>query len=131
MAKIYKDFDQFLAEREDKTMIITVFGRQCEVPIELPWLYMMKIERFVKSKIPISGEENMALLSQMFKPDDYKYIVEHPEFRASNIWDLIAFAWLNVGDEEKRPEGPVFRTEDDVKIEKTRANSPKKRKSAR
>lgn len=124
MAKKHLDFDQFLAEREEKTMVVTIFGRDCEVPVELPWAYVLKVQGMLKGQLPISGEENMALLQQMFKPDDFKFIVENPKFKASHIWELIAFTWMRAEDE--KPNEPVFKTEDDVKVEQTQANSAKK-----
>lgn len=125
MAKKHLDFDQFLAEREDRTMIVRVFGRDCEVPVELPWAYVLKVQGMLKGQISISGEENMKLLAQMFAPEDFQYITEHPEFRASYVWELIAYTWMR-GDEDKKPKGPVFKTEDDVKIEQTQAGAAKK-----
>ena len=40
-----KDFDRFMAEREDGRMRLRILGRDCEVPRELPWHYMLKVER--------------------------------------------------------------------------------------
>lgn len=126
MAKKVKDFDQFLAEREDRTMVVRVFERDCEVPVELPWLYMLKIEGMIKKKISISGQDNMGLLSQMFAQEDFQFITTHPEFRASNVWELIAYTWLNIGNKDEQSAEPVFKTEDDVKVEDTKAGAPKK-----
>mgnify|MGYP007005895812 FL=1 len=120
------DFDRFLSERENATMTIRVFGRDCIVPAELPFDYMLKIERMVRDKVAITGEENFMLLRQMFSSDDFEYIVHHPEFRASYVWELIAFAWLRAEKEEQKPSEPVFKTEDEVKIEETKARSAKK-----
>lgn len=126
MARKTLDFDRFLSERENVTMTIRVFGRDCIVPAELPFDYMLKIERMVRDKVAITGEENFMLLRQMFSSDDFEYIVHHPEFRASYVWELIAFAWLRAEKEEQKPSEPVFKTEDDVKIEETKARSAKK-----
>ena len=93
---------------------------------ELPFDYMLKIERMVRDKVAITGEENFMLLRQMFSSDDFEYIVHHPEFRASYVWELIAFAWLRAEKEEQKPSEPVFKTEDEVKIEETKARSAKK-----
>ena len=125
MAKKHVDFDQFLAEREDRTMTVRVFGRECEVPVELPWAYVLKIQGMIRGQLQISGEENMNLLRQMFSAEDFAYITGHPEFRISYVWDLIAYTWLSAED-EKKPAEPVFRTEDDVKIEQTQAGAEKK-----
>lgn len=130
MARKTLDFDHFIAERENAKMTIRIFGRDCVVPAELPFDYMLKVERMIREKIPITGEENFALLKQLFSAEDLEFIVHHPEFRASYIWELIAFAWLRV-EEEKKPSEPVFKTEDDVKVEETRARSAKKQRSAR
>ena len=126
MARKTLDFDRFLSERENATMTIRVFGRDCTVPAELPFDYMLKIERMVRDKVAITGEENFMLLRQMFSSDDFEYIVHHPEFRASYVWELIAFAWLRAEIEEQKPSEPVFKTEDEVKIEETKARSAKK-----
>ncbi|MGN0773487.1 MAG: hypothetical protein ACI4MP_06810 [Candidatus Ventricola sp.] len=125
MAKRHVDFDQFLAEREDRTMTVRVFGRECEVPVELPWAYVLKIQGMLRGQLQISGEENMKLLQQMFSEDDFAFITGHPEFRISYVWDLIAYTWLSAA-EEKKSDGPVFRTEDDLKVEQTQASSEKK-----
>ena len=55
----------------------------------------------------------------------------HPEFRASYVRELIARTWLRADAQDSAEPGPVFRTEDDVKIEKTRENAGKKGRSAR
>lgn len=120
------DFDRFLAEKEQDTKTITIFGRECEVPAELPWYYVMKVERMIRYKKPITGQENINLLRQMFKPDDFQFITHHAKFRASNVWELISFAWLTATKDEAKPSEPVFRTEDEVKIEETRAKNGSK-----
>lgn len=120
-----KDFDRFIAEREGAKMQIRIFGRECSIPAELPWHYMMKIERMLKTGQPISGEENAALVKQLLQPDDYEFVTNHPEFRVSYFWRLIAFAYLQP-DEPEKPAGPVFKTEDDVRVEKTQAGAAKK-----
>ncbi len=125
MAKRHVDFDRFLAEREDRTMTVRVFGRDCEVPVELPWVYVLKIQEMLSGKIQISGEENMKLLQQMFSRDDFEFIVSHPEFRYSYVWELIAYTWLRA-DAPEKPSEPVFRTEDDIKVEQTQAGAKKK-----
>lgn len=132
MAKI-KDFDRFISEREDKRITVRIFGRECNVPRELPWYYMMKVENLIRSggKDGISGQENLALLRQMFDPDDFEYITNHPEFRGSYVWELIAYTWLRDDGADDKPEGPVFKTEDDLKVEQTQAGASKKRRSAR
>ena len=133
MPKQILDFDAFLAESEDKTKIIRIFGRDCEVPVELPFTYVLKIEAMLKGKGKrITGEENIALLKRMFRPQDISYIMNHPKFHASDVWNLIAFAWLQGNaDAPEEPQDPVFHTEDDLKAEQTRAKTPKKRRSAR
>ena len=113
-----KDFDRFLREREGGGMRLKVLGREIEAPSELPWWYVLKVERLLKAGTPISGEENAALLRQLLKEEDYDYIVHHPEFRASWFWEIIAFGWLRGG--EARDGAPEFRTEDELKVEQTR-----------
>lgn len=117
MKNTLKDFDRFIAEREGTRMTVRILGRDVTVPAELPWHYVMKVERMLKGGDRISGEENAALLRQMFSPEDYEYITTHPEFRASWFWDLIAFTWLRADDEETRPQ---FKSEDDVKTEQSK-----------
>lgn len=126
------DFDRFLAEREQQKRIVRIFGRDCPVPSELPWTYVLKVDAMLHGGPRVSGTDNLELLRRMFSPEDYAFIVGHPEFRASYVWELIARTWLRAGDDEGRPKaGPVFRTEDEVKIEQTRADAPKKERSAR
>ena len=120
-----KDFDRFIAEREDKKITVRIFGRDIQVPAELPWHYVMKVERMFREKTPISGEDNANLIRQMLSPDDYKFVTEHPDFRASYFWELIAFTWLR-NEEAEKPKTPVFKTEDEVKVEETQKNSSKK-----
>lgn len=120
-----KDFDRFIAEREDKKITVRIFGRDIHVPAELPWHYVMKVERMFREKSPISGEDNANLIRQMLSPDDYKFVTEHPDFRASYFWELIAFTWLR-NEEAEKPKTPVFKTEDEVKVEETQKNSSKK-----
>ncbi len=123
-----KDFDRFISEREDKKMTVRVFGRECKVPSELPWHYVMKVEALLHKGVTIPGEENFKLLKQMFSDEDYKYITEHPDFRPSYVWELIAFTWLRQNEDEK-PAQKVheFRTEDDMRIDKTRGGSGEKK----
>lgn len=125
-----KDFDRFMAEREGGTMAVRILGRECRVPRELPWTYMLKVERMLRTGEPVSGEENIALLRRMLSPEDFEYITAHPDFRASWFWEIIAFAWLRA-DGGGTDEGPSFQNEDDVRVERTRAASPKKPPSAR
>lgn len=120
-----KDFDRFIAEREDKKITVRIFGRNIQVPAELPWHYVMKVERMFREKSPISGEDNANLIRQMLSPDDYKFVTEHPDFRASYFWELIAFTWLR-NEKAEKPKTPVFKTEDEVKVEETQKNSSKK-----
>lgn len=124
-AKGVKDFDKFIAEREGAKIQVRIFGRECSVPSELPWYFMMKVERMFRTGESISGEENIALVKQMLSPEDFEYVTTHPEFRASYFWQLIAFVYLH-REEPEKPVGPVFKTEDDVKIEKTQAGASKK-----
>lgn len=126
-----KDFDRFIAEREDKKITVRIFGRECKVPSELPWHYMLKVEGMLNKKLRISGEDNMNLLKQMFAPDDFEFIINNPDFRASYVWELIAYTWLRDDEADKKDKEPVFRTEDDVKVEKTQAGASKKGRSAR
>ena len=124
-----KDFDRFMAEREDGRMRVRILGRDCEVPRELPWQYMLKVERMLRTGEPVRGEDNIALVRQVLSKDDYEYVTRHPDFRASWFWELIAFAWLR-GDGEDAPRG-TFKSEDDLRVERTRASRSKKRRSAR
>jgi len=124
-----KDFDRFMAEREDGRMRLRILGRDCEVPRELPWHYMLKVERMLRTGEPVSGEDNIALVRQVLSPEDFEYVTGHPAFRASWFWELIAFAWLR-GDAPAQA-GPAFRTEDDLRVERTRAGRSKKQRSAR
>ena len=112
-----KDFDRFMAEREDARMAVKVLGREISVPRELPWYYMLKVDRLVRSGEPISGEDNERLLRQVLSKEDYDYLTGHPSFRASWFWEIIAFGWLRDGDEARAE--PVFRTEDDMKVRET------------
>ena len=113
-----KDFDRFMAEREDARMAVKVLGREISVPRELPWYYMLKVDRLVRSGEPISGEDNERLLRQVLSKEDYDYLTGHPSFRASWFWEIIAFGWLRGG--EARDGAPEFRTEDELKVEQTR-----------
>ena len=60
-----KDFDRFMAEREDGRMAVKVLGREISVPRELPWYYMLKVERMLRTGEPIPGEDNIAMLKQV------------------------------------------------------------------
>ena len=112
-----KDFDRFMAEREDARMAVKVLGREISVPRELPWYYMLKVDRLVRSGEPISGEDNERLLRQVLSKEDYDYLTGHPSFRASWFWEIIAFTWLR--SDEKKP-GDGFTTEDDERVRQTR-----------
>ena len=112
-----KDFDRFMAEREDARMAVKVLGREISVPRELPWYYMLKVDRLVRSGEPISGEDNERLLRQVLSKEDYEYLTGHPSFRASWFWEIIAFTWLR--SDEKKP-GDSFTTEDDERVRRTR-----------
>ena len=112
-----KDFDRFMAESEDARMAVKVLGREISVPRELPWYYMLKVDRLVRSGEPISGEDNERLLRQVLSKEDYDYLTGHPSFRASWFWEIIAFTWLR--SDEKKP-GDGFTTEDDERVRRTR-----------
>ena len=112
-----KDFDRFMAEREDARMAVKVLGREISVPRELPWYYMLKVDRLVRSGGPISGEDNEKLLRQVLSKEDFDYLTGHPSFRASWFWEIIAFTWLR--SDEKKP-GDGFTTEDDERVRRTR-----------
>ena len=124
------DFDRFLAEREQRMTTVHIFGRDCKVPAELPWHYVLKVDAMLHGGPAVPGTDNLAILKQMFAPEDYDFITNHPDFRASYVWELIARTWLRAEDEEEN-RGPVFRTEDDVKVEKTQSGASKKGRSAR
>ena len=125
-----KDFDRFMAERAGEKMTVRILGRDCRVPRELPWHYMLRVERMLKTGEPIPGEENMAMLRRMLSGEDYAYVTSHPDFKASWFWEIIAFAWLRPdGDAGARRDG--FRCEDDVRVARTREDCPKKTRSAR
>ena len=124
-----KDFDRFMAEREDEKMKVRILGRDVELPAELPWEYVMKVERMLRTGEPISGRENIDLMRRMLDPEDYEYITRHPDFRASWFWEIIAFAWLR--SEGASDDAPRFRCEDDVKAEETQVDVSKKARSAR
>ena len=124
-----RDFDRFLAEREQPRMTVRILGRDCEVPRELPWVYMLKVERMLRTGEPIPGEDNVALVRRVLSKEDFEYVTGHPDFRASWFWELIAFAWLRAGEPDAG--GPVFRNEDDVRAAQTRASRRKRRRSAR
>ena len=124
-----KDFDRYLAEREDSKMTLHIFGRDCLVPRELPFSYTLKVERMLRGGEPITGKENMELLKRLLTEDDYEYVTTHPEFRASYFWEIIAFGWLRQ-DKPQKKQGE-FRTEDDVRVEASRAGAAKKNPSAR
>ena len=127
----FVDFDRFLAERERRMTTVRIFGRDCRAPAELPWHYVLKVDAMLHGGPAVPGEDNLAILRQMFAPEDYDYITQHPEFRASYVWELIARTWLRDEDDAVTEKGPVFRTEDEVKIKKTRDSAPKKGRSAR
>lgn len=112
-----KDFDRFLMEREARPLKLRILGRECAVPSELPWWYVMKVERMLRDGTPIPGEENARLLEQLLTAEDFAYVTGHPEFRASWFWEIIAFGWLR--DEEAERAEPAFRTEDDMKVRET------------
>ena len=126
----FVDFDRFLAEREQRMTTVRIFGRECRVPAELPWHYVLKVDAMLHGGPAVPGEDNLAILKQMFAPEDYDFITNHPDFRAAYVWELIARTWLRAGEEEEN-RGPEFRTEDDVRIEKTREGAGKKGRSAR
>ena len=126
----FVDFDRFLAEREQRMTTVRIFGRDCKVPAELPWHYVLKVDAMLRGGPAIPGEDNLKLMEQMFAPEDCAYITGHPAFRASLVWELIARTWLR-DEEEAQPRGAVFRTEDDLKIERTRESGSKKAGSAR
>ena len=125
------DFDRFLAEREQRLTTVHIFGRDCKVPAELPWHYVLKVDAMLHGGPAVPGTDNLAILKQMFTPEDYDFITQHPEFRASYVWELIARTWLRAEDDAPADKGPVFRTEDDVKVEKTQNGASKKGQSAR
>ena len=110
-----KDFDRFMAEKEDEKLCLRILGRNCMVPRELPWSYMLRVERMLRTGEPVSGEENIALLKQVLSPEDFDYLTHHPSFKASWFWEIIAFGWLRSDETEK----PGFVTEDDVKVKST------------
>ena len=118
------DFDRFIAERENEKMEVTLFGRKCLLPTELPWHYVMKIERMVRLGEPISGAENREMLSQLLTPEDFTYVTGHERFRASYFWEIIAECYLREG----KPGNGEFVCEDEVKIRQT---ASKKAGSAR
>ena len=112
-----RDFDRFMAEREDEKLCLRILGRDCMVPRELPWSYMLRVERMLRTGEAVSGEENIALLRQVLSPEDFDYLTRHPAFKASWFWEIIAFGWLRADETEK----PGFVTEDDLKIKSTDA----------
>ena len=134
-----RDFDRFMAEREDEKLCLRILGRDCMVPRELPWVYMLKVELMLRTGEPIPGEDNVALVRRVLSKEDFEYVTGHPDFRASWFWELIAFAWLRAGEPDSGradaggPDsgGPVFRNEDDVRAAQTRASRRKRRRSAR
>ena len=81
-----KDFDRFLREREGRGMRIRVLGRELEAPSELPWWYVMKVERLLKTGAPISGEENAALLRQLLKQHRKQQTKLRHLLRAFRVW---------------------------------------------
>ena len=117
MSGMAKDFDRFLAEREARPMKLRILGRECAVPAELPWWYVLKVERMLRQGVPIPGEENARLLEQLLTAEDFAYVTGHPQFRASWFWEIIAFGWLR--DEEAEGAEPGFQTEDDMKARET------------
>ena len=127
----FVDFDRFLAEREQRMFTVRIFDRDCKVPAELPWHYVLKVDAMLHGGDPVPGQDNLAILEQMFAPEDYAFITAHPEFRASYVWELIARTWLRAEDDAPADKGPVFKTEDDVKVEQTRGGAAKKERSAR
>ena len=127
----FVDFDRFLAERERRMITVRIFGRDCRVPLELPWHYVLKVDAMLRGGPAVPGEDNLAILKQMFAPEDYEFITRHSEFRASHVWELIARTWLRAEDDAPAEKGPVFRTEDEVKIERSQGGASKKGRSAR
>ena len=127
----FVDFDRFLAEREHRMITVRIFGRECKVPAELPWHYVLKVDAMLHGGDPVPGTDNLAILKQMFSLEDYEFITQHSEFRASYVWELIARTWLRAEEDALATKEPAFRTEDDVKIEKTRDGASKKGRSAR
>ncbi len=127
--KEYKDFDAFIAEKEKQTKTLHILGRDCEVPLELPWWYVVKVDRMRIGGEPISGEENIEMLKYLLKPEDYEYVVNHKDFKASYFWQIIAYGWL-MEEPKKKKKGGGFKTEDDVRVEKSKDESAKKSQSA-
>ena len=127
----FVDFDRFLAERERRMISVRIFGRECEVPAELPWHYVLKVDGMLRGGPAVSGGDNLEILKQMFSPEDFAFITGHSEFRASYVWELIARVWLREDGDVDAKKGPVFRTEDELRIERTRDGAKKKERSAR
>ena len=125
------DFDRFLAEREQRMTTVHIYGRDCRVPAELPWHYVLKVDAMLHGGPAVPGTDNLAILKQMFAQEDYEFITQHPEFRASHVWELIARTWLRAEEDSSEDRGPAFHTEDEVKVEKTQDGRSKKGRSAR
>lgn len=120
-----KDFDRFMEEREDVKMDIVIFGRHCKVPMELPWDYVLKVERMFRTGESISGQENIDMLKRLLSEEDFEYVTTHPDFRASYFWEIIAYGWLRDDQKDKKSAAPSFRTEDDIKVERSRDRQKK------
>ena len=118
------DFDRFIAEREKEKIEVKLFGRRCLLPSELPWHYVMKIQRMVQLGEPISGEENRKMLAELLSPPDFAYVTGHSRFRASYFWEIIAQCYLR----DNEPDDGEFVCEDEVKVRQT---ASKKAGSAR
>ena len=120
----YIDYDKYYAEREHETTTVRIFGRDCEVPVELPFDYMMKLIKLSQEEKGASTSENLKLLSQMFKPDDYKHITTNPKFKVSDVHALVRVVWLETPDDDDGEAEEV--TEDSLIIEKSGAHQRKK-----
>lgn len=126
-----KDFDRYLDEKENRKMLITIFGRKCEVPTELPYYYVLKVENMLRGGDNIPHEENVKIVKQMLKPDDFEFVTNHPDFKLSTFFDLIAFAYLRADNYEEESKEPAFETEDERKAKETQDSKSKKDQSAR
>lgn len=118
------DFDKYMAERGQELKTVRIFGRDCDVPQEVPFDYMMTMLKLSAEEQGMTASANIRLLQQMFKQDDYEFITTHPSFKLSDVHALVRKIWLESDDDEA--DEPDEITEDNLAIEKSGANRRKK-----
>ena len=72
MANTYKDFDEFFGEMEKKSGLkIKLFGKEYELPTEIPAVTMLETYRaYKKGDATLSDAQQMAISFQMLGEDN-------------------------------------------------------------